>query len=42
MSNRRLTLFVVALALVVAGLVVAAWNLTDTRENVPPIEITTS
>ena len=39
MTPRRLALAVAALVLAVGVLVVVAWNLTDTRENVPPIEL---
>jgi hypothetical protein len=40
-TTRRLTLVVVALLVAVTGLVVAVWNLTDTQERVPPIEVRT-
>lgn len=38
-TGRRLALVVAVLAIAVAIFVVAAWNLTDTRESVPPIVI---
>jgi hypothetical protein len=40
-TTRRLTLVVLALLVAVTGLVVAVWNLTDTQERVPPIEVRT-
>jgi hypothetical protein len=38
-TPRRLAIAVAALVLAVGVLVVIAWNLTDTREPVPPIEL---
>ena len=38
-SPRGLAIAVAALVLAVGVLVVVAWNLADTRETVPPIEL---
>jgi hypothetical protein len=38
-TARRLAIAVAALLLAVGVLVVVSWNLTDTREDVPPIEL---